>query len=175
MSRRSSPPADLDDFVRQLERASQRRQGSRLTPNQVDTALDGLRALTRPLPPPDEVTDAVVELAAIECHHAACQNVPRYNPDYRRETYPWDGVPENGKEAWRAVARAAFTMQKARTPVSGDVVEAAEPLVDKLTRVEEAREAWSPSKGPIGDDYTIAIKAGLLRKLRAALQATGER
>ena len=50
------------------------------------------------------------------------------------------------------------------------LTEAAQPLLAKLKLVEEARETWKPSSGSIGDGYTIAIKAGLLRNLRAILK-----
>ena len=49
------------------------------------------------------------------------------------------------------------------------LAEALEPLMAKLKLVEEARETWKPSSGPIGDGYTIAIKAGDLRRIRTAL------
>lgn len=68
-------------------------------------------------------------------------------------------------------------MQAARTPsadVGDGLVEIVRPLAERATFLEKARETSAPSKGPLGDGFTVSVKLGQLRAIRAALAAQQE-
>jgi hypothetical protein len=51
-----------------------------------------------------------------------------------------------------------------------EIREVLEPFAAKATLVEQARETWKPSLGPLGGDYTVSVKLSHCRHARALLE-----
>jgi hypothetical protein len=51
-----------------------------------------------------------------------------------------------------------------------EIREVLEPFAAKATLVEQARETWKPSLGPLGGAYTVSVRLSHCRRARALLE-----